>query len=257
MKIITIANQKGGTGKTTTVINLGAEIARKKRVLIIDLDPQGNCSKTLTGGETFDFEETVSYLFDKPKVADIAKLVRPVLHNDKEVENLWVIPSDIRLSYVIETSLTKINRERILEKHLEKIAQDFDVVLLDTPPNLSLTTLNALQASELMLIVVDSGVFSLDGISPLLEAGEEIKGEQPLYRILRNKLDKRSTIINEFISEELEVIKDMVLPHSVRTSEDITQAHTLSMPLRLFKKGSPVINDYRNLARQIDEIIKI
>ncbi|NMU53271.1 ParA family protein, partial [Vibrio parahaemolyticus] len=131
----------------------------------------------------------------------IVDLVRPALLDGYPIRNLDIVPADFQLSRIIETSLTKINRERILEKQLNKLVDIYDFILLDTPPNLALTTLNAIQASDLILIPVDSGAFSLDGISPLLEAVSEIKDDDANYLILRNEVDQRNSIINEFIEE--------------------------------------------------------
>lgn len=250
-RVISAANQKGGVGKTTTLVNLGAELARKRRVLVIDLDPQGNCTKTLTGERHFKFDETVAAMFDKPKLVSIVDLVRPAVLDGSPIENLDVVPADFQLSRVIETSLTKINRERILEKQLVKLGGNYDFILLDTPPNLSLTTLNAIQASDLILIPVDSGAFSLDGISPLLEAVSEIKDDEANYLILRNEVDVRNTIINEFIEEELEITQEKVLDVSIRRSEHVSQANAVSAPVRFYKAGSLVNNDYRKLASVI------
>lgn len=247
-KIISAANQKGGVGKTTTLVNLAAELARKKKVLVIDLDPQGNCSKTLTGVRDFKFEETIASMFDKPKMVSIASLIQPARVDDIQIDNLDIVPADFQLSRIIETSLTKINRERILEKQLAGLGNAYDFILLDTPPNLSLTTLNAIQASELILIPVDSGAFSLDGISPLLEAVSEIKDDEANYLILRNEVDSRNTIINEFIEDELDIAQDKVLPFSIRRSEHVGQANAVSSPVRFYKSGSLVNNDYRKLA---------
>lgn len=246
--IISAANQKGGVGKTTTLVNLGAELARKRKVLVIDLDPQGNCSKTLTGQRDFKFEDTVAAMFDKPKIVSIVSLIQPAKLDDLPIDNLDIVPADFQLSRIIETSLTKINRERILEKQLAKLGNVYDFILLDTPPNLSLTTLNAIQASDLILIPVDSGAFSLDGISPLLEAVSEIKDDEANYLILRNEVDSRNTIINEFIEEELDIAQDKVLPFTIRRSEHVGQANAVSSPVRFYKSGSLVNNDYRKLA---------
>ncbi|TFZ45012.1 hypothetical protein E4T25_18760 [Photobacterium damselae subsp. piscicida] len=123
VRVISLANQKGGVGKTTTIVNLASELAKKNKVLVVDLDPQGNCSKTLLNGQTsFDFNETIACLFDKPKMVNIVDLIIPALVAENSIDNLFLIPTDYQLSRVIETSLTKINRERILEKHLSKIS---------------------------------------------------------------------------------------------------------------------------------------
>ncbi|MCY9829449.1 ParA family protein [Vibrio chagasii] len=253
--IISAANQKGGVGKTTTLVNLGAELARKRKVLVIDLDPQGNCSKTLTGQRDFKFEDTIAAMFDKPKIVSIVSLIQPAKLDDLPIDNLDIVPADFQLSRIIETSLTKINRERILEKQLAKLGNVYDFILLDTPPNLSLTTLNAIQASDLILIPVDSGAFSLDGISPLLEAVSEIKDDEANYLILRNEVDSRNTIINEFIEEELDIAQDKVLPFTIRRSEHVGQANAVSSPVRFYKSGSLVNNDYRKLATFISSIV--
>ena len=252
MKIISFANQKGGVGKTTTVINLASELSRKKRVLVIDLDPQGNCTKTLTGQRNFDFDATIAAMFDKPKLVSLNDLIQPArICGEDVIENLDIAPADFQLSKVIETSLTKINRERILEKQLAKLTGNYDYVLLDTPPNLSLTTLNAIQASELVVIPMDSGAFSLDGISPLLEAVEEIKDEDGEFLILRNEVDNRNSIINDFLEESLEEVKEKIIPFVIRKSEHVTQSNALCSPVRFYKTGSLVNNDYRKLANYI------
>lgn len=258
MKVIAVTNQKGGVGKTTTTANLASEISRTKRVLVIDLDPQGNCSKLLSGGrKTFNFNETSAHLFDKPKVADIQDMIKAVEIDGVECENFHYIAADFQLSRVIETSLTKINRERILSKHLQKVVDEYDYVLLDTPPNLSLTTLNAIQSSDLILIPIDSGAFSLDGINPLLTAVEEIKEEVGNYLVLRNEIDSRNTIINNFINEELEEenIDQNMLQMKIRRSEEISQANALSLPLRFYKRGALANNDYRSLAQEIYKVL--
>ncbi|MFZ3532923.1 ParA family protein, partial [Vibrio harveyi] len=168
-------------------------------------------------------------------VVSIADLIRPALVDGEPIQNLDVVPADFQLSRIIETSLTKINRERILDKQLARLGERYDFILLDTPPNLSLTTLNAIQASDLILIPVDSGAFSLDGISPLLEAVSEIKDDDANYLILRNEVDVRNTVINEFIEEELEVAKEKVLSVAIRRSEHVSQANAVSAPVRFYK----------------------
>lgn len=253
-KVIGFANQKGGVGKTTTTINSGAELAKKSKVLIMDLDPQGNTSETLCNGQSsFEFDETLAALFDKPKTVNLPDLIRPAMAGDKVIDNLFLAPSDFQLSRVIETSLTKINRERILEKHLNKLGDEYDYILLDTPPNLSLTTLNAIQASDLIVIPVDAGKFSLNGIRPLLEAIEEIKDDEVNYKILRNEVDSRNTLINGFVEQELEAVSERLLKTIVRRSEHVGQANVMCAPVRFYKSGSVVNNDYQSLVKEVAE----
>ncbi|MDG3089151.1 ParA family protein [Vibrio hannami] len=253
MNIIAMANQKGGVGKTTSGVNLAAELARKHRVLFLDLDPQGNATELLCNGEkVFEFDETIASLFDKPKVTCLDDVIRPAMVEEDEIENLFVVPADFQLSRVIETSLTKINRERILEKHLAKMKFEADFVVLDTPPNLSLTTLNAIQASELVVVAVDSGKFSLNGVPPLLEAIEEIKDESDGYRILRNEVDSREKLINNFVGNQLKAIPDdRVFETIIRRDSNVGKANALSRPVRFYQPGSVVINDYRKAAKEI------
>ncbi len=255
MKIISFANQKGGVGKTTTLINLASELARKHTVLIVDLDPQGNCSKTLTGQKDFPVSETVAAMFDKPKVVSISDLIRETKADDKVIENLHLVPADMQLSPVIETSLSKINREKILERQLKKLGGLYDYVLLDTPPNLMLTTLNAFQASDFIVIPVDSGAYSLDGIQPLIDAIEEVKGDEFDFTIIRNEVDSRESVINEFIDEELGKIQDKVLPFMIRKSAEVAQANAVSSPVRFYKKNALVNLDYQKLTKFIVETV--
>ncbi|MEZ9900184.1 ParA family protein [Vibrio breoganii] len=254
MKVFGFANQKGGVGKTTTLINLASELAKNKQVLVIDLDPQSNCTKALTSKRGYGFDMSVAAMFDKPKVISLNDIIIPALDGGEDViDNLYIAPSDFSLSKVIETSLTKINREQILEKQLKKLEKQYDYVLLDTPPNLSLTTLNALKASEFVIIPVDSGAFSLDGIDPLLEAIEEVTDEEPNYVIVRNEVDARNAIINDYLDDELETTEYNILPFQIRKTESIGQAHALYTPLRFYKPGSVVNNDYRKLAKFVSE----
>ena len=140
---------------------------------------------------------------------------------------------------------------------MDKINGLFDVVILDTPPNLSLTTLNSIQSSDLLLVVIDSSAFSLDGIAPLLEAAEEIQGEGYTFKVLRNKRDMRSKIMNEFIDDELEAISNNVLHTIIKNHEAINQAHAVQLPVSAYQKGSLAVNNYNSLAKEIKELLEL
>ncbi len=254
-KIIAVANQKGGVGKTTTTINLGDTLAKKgQRVLVVDLDPQGNLSKVVSGGEV-KFDPNVMDLFAKDNKADIAQMIRPVEGSD----GFYYIPTDIRLSRVIESGLTLSFREVRLSRHLEKIAAQFDFILLDCPPNLSLTTTNAIVAADLFLIPVNSGVFALDGLEDLLDALNEVSQAESLnYYVFRNEVAAQNKVINGAIDEDLkQIAAPRILNARVRRSEHIGQASFMSLPLSRYKKGSTAINDYNSLAKELVELLNV
>ena len=252
MKILSILNQKGGVGKTTTAINLSAQFAKNGlRTLAIDLDPQANLTVVLSGGQ-FEFLTTISDIFDSPKKHPIKNSIIEARAKDKAIPNLSLVPTDISLSRVIEKSLTKIHRERILLRQLESIKDDFDIVVLDCPPNLSLTSVNAMMASDMFLIPVDGGSFSLNGLADLLDALEEVKETEDInFAVFRNEYAKSNKLINNFLDEQLEELKEQVLTSTVRRTEAIGQASVSCEPLQTFKPSSTAINDYKSLAKEI------
>lgn len=251
--IVSFQNQKGGVGKSSTALNVASQLATKNKVLFIDLDPQGNSSKTLTGQKEFPFEDTIAAMFDRPKTHKLNDLIKPAKIGGGEIiSNLDIVVADMQLSRVIETSLSKINRERILEKQLHDV-DGYDYVILDCPPNLSLTSLNAIQASDATIIVVDSGSFAIDGIVPLLDATDEIKEDEANVYFLRNKVDSRNKVMNDHIDEELSAVQDMVLPLTIRQAQAVEHANKNRMPVKFFNKGALVNNDYSKLASKIRE----
>lgn len=251
MKTLAVINQKGGVGKTTTVINLSAQLAHEgKRVLVIDLDPQANLSVVLTGGQ-FEFEHSITDVFESSKKCPIQQAIIPAQSNGEAIPNLCICPTDIRLSRVIEQSLTKVHRERILLKQLEAIASDFDIVILDCPPNLSLTSVNAMMAA-------DGGSFSLNGLADLLDALEEVKeSEHVNYAVFRNEFAKANKLINNFLDEQLASLEGKVLATTIRRSEDVGQASVSGQTLLNYKPSSLTLADYKSLAKEVMQRLNV
>ncbi|MCL1084340.1 ParA family protein [Shewanella psychromarinicola] len=258
MKTLAVINQKGGVGKTTTVINLSAQLAHEgKRVLVIDLDPQANLTVVMTGGQ-YEFEHSITDVFESSKKCPIQQAIMPAQSNGEAIANLCICPTDIRLSRVIEQSLTKVHRERILLKQLEAIANDFDIVILDCPPNLSLTSVNAMMAADMFLIPIDGGSFSLNGLADLLDALEEVKEtEQVNYAVFRNEFAKANKLINNFLDEQLTSLEGKVLATTIRRSEDIGQASVCGKTLLSYKPSSPTLTDYKSLAKEVMQRINV
>ena len=252
-KVIAITNQKGGCGKTTTCINLGAQLAAMGyKTLIVDVDHQADSTKVLSGN-SYEFDVTVADLFSNQKV-NAQKAIKPAMADETIIDNLFFLPSHITLSRVIEQSLTRVHRERILQRHLKNLSGDFDYVLIDCPPSLSLGVTNAMMVADLFLIPVDGGRFALDGLSDLLDAIEEVKETSAFqFAVFRNEYAGQNKLMNEFLDEQLESIKDHVLKTVVRRAEAVGQASVTAQPLLCYAPSSSVARDYQELA---DEIIK-
>lgn len=249
--IIAIINQKGGCGKTTTCINLSAELAkRKKNTLVIDLDHQADTTKILMGNGS-ELGLTSSDLFDKNSI-DINKTIRSAMDGDNEIDNLFFIPSHIKLSRIVETTLTRHHREKILKRHLEKINKKFDFIILDCPPNLSVCVINALFIADLFLIPIDGGRFALDGLSDLLDVIEDVRESKDInYFVFRNEFAKQNKLMNDFLEEQLNSIKKHVLKSKISRSESIGQSSAVGKPLLYFAPQSKAVDDYKTLVNEL------
>jgi len=257
--IISVTNQKGGCGKTTTTINLSAVLASKGyKVLAVDIDHQADLTKVL-GDEDQQYNFHCGSLIDDSKL-DINKCIYNAVYNDKTIKNLSFIPSHISLSRVVEQSSMKAHKEKILYKHLIKVKDNYDYIFFDCPPNLSLGFMNAVYLSDHFLIPVDGGKFALDGMSDLLEAISEVKEvaiNEINYHVFRNEYAVNNKLINEFIDNELCNIKGNILNSKIRRSEAVGQASVTSMPLNCYVKSSKSIDDYDKLCEELLDIIEI
>ena len=219
-KIVSFSNQKGGVGKTTTSVNMAAYIAAEgKKVLLVDMDPQGNATTGLGFSKSSLEQSIYSVLIDDEKALEN---IMPT-----EVENLDLLPSNIDLAGAEVELVYKKNRERVLKNALEEIRSRYDYILIDCPPSLGLLTINALACADSVIIPIQSEYYALEGLSQLmnsislvkqhLNAGLEVDG------VVLTMYDSRS-LISKQIAEEIKKfftkrLFEIVVPRNVRLVE--------------------------------------
>ena len=246
-KIISVANQKGGVGKTTTTVNLSTILAKKgKKVLLIDTDPQGKATSGL--GVSKDVELSVYDILIGDTEFDETL-------QETAIKNLKVCPSNISLAGAEVQLVSMMSREQRLKTKLDKIKDQYDYILIDCPPSLGLVTLNAFTASDSVLIPVQCEYFALEGLGQLLNTVNLVKKHLnknlEIEGALLTMYDARTNLSNQVVKEVKKYFEDKVyktvIPRNVRLSE----APSYGMPITVYDPRSKGAKAYEKFAKEL------
>ena len=247
-RIISICNQKGGTGKTTTTVNLSAALAElNKKILIVDLDPQGNATSGVGVNKNELNKSVYDLLLGKAIVSEV------IISNI--YPNLDIIPCNISLTGAEIELVGAISRETKLKKALEALKNNYDYMFIDSPPSLGLLTLNALVASDSIIIPIQCEFYALEGVAQLIKTLNLIKeGLNQALRVdgvLLTMADFRTNLTTEVINEIKEYFKDKVFKSIIPRNVKLSEAPSHGKPITIYDANSIGAIKYKELAKEL------
>ena len=246
-KIISVANQKGGVGKTTTTINLSTLIAKKgKKVLMIDADPQGNASSGV-GLDRDDIELSIyDILIDEVEFDNVVKKTN--------IKNLDICPSNINLAGAEVELVSVMSRENRLKEKLDKIKDNYDYIIIDCPPSLGLITLNAFTASDSVLIPVQCEYYALEGLGQLLNTINLVKKHLnknlEIEGALLTMYDVRTNLSNQVVKEVKNYFNDKVYKNVIPRNVKLSEAPSYGMPISVYDPRSKGAKSYEKFVKE-------
>ncbi len=245
-KIVSIANQKGGVGKTTTSINLSTILAKKgKKVLMIDADPQGNASSGV--GVDKEVEESVyDILIGDTEIKNV------VIKTN--IKNLYVCPSNINLAGAEVELVSVMSREYRLKEKLDEVKDEYDYIIIDCPPSLGLITLNAFTASDSVLIPVQCEYYALEGLGQLINTINLVKKHLNkninIEGALLTMYDARTNLSNQVVKEVKKYFNDKVYKNVIPRNVKLSEAPSYGMPISIYDPRSKGAKSYEKFVKE-------
>ncbi|WP_018963394.1 ParA family protein [Coprothermobacter platensis] len=249
--IISVANQKGGVGKTTTALTLSSLYAQNRKVLLVDMDAQGNAT-TGFGVSKNDLKKTTYNVLIEDIPASEAFI--------KVRDNLYIVPSNLDLAGAEVELVNVMSRESRLKYALEPLKDQFDVIIIDTPPSLGLLTINALVASDWVLVPIQCEFFALEGVGQLLKTVNLVRRylntELDVLGYLLTMYDRRTRLSQEVESELRAYFKEKVFDTVIPRSTRVAEAPSYGQSIQEYDSHSPAARAYNRLIKEIDERVQ-